>query len=77
MYYGFRAKTIEVEDTEKEITYSGLVQGRNYVEAMSTLFQDYFNEDEVLEIHLEYITDNSIVLMPSEFIKTIKEKNNI
>ena len=70
--YNFTVAT-EGLDSEKN-SYSGFVTAASYTGAMQRL-TDYFGEDDIVKVQIEYVTDSDLVIVPENYLEPITKYN--
>lgn len=64
-------------DGDELKTYTGLVPGTSFKEALNILMKDNFVEDLVESVELKYITESTILMAPEGIVDVLREENNV
>ena len=73
--YKFIVKYVDIDNDYKEITERGFLIAEKYAGAVEQLVE-YFGEDDIVSFSIEYVTDHSVIIIPTEeMITEVMEGN--
>lgn len=73
--YKFIVKYVDIDNDYKEITERGFLIAEKYAAAVEQLVE-YFGEDDIVSFSIEYVTDHSVIIIPTEeMITEVMEGN--